>query len=149
MTQTDIKDLIVLADRHGCGRETRSREELESGMERNLQSSGWDQRAAAIVIDPELEIWMWADSPHVDQALGWRERTPDLNTWLRAQGYLEPGQSKPRRPQEAMDAALRLAGKRRSSAIFQEIATKVSLSRCTDTAFLKLRRTLQNWFPPA
>jgi hypothetical protein len=79
--------------------------------------------------------------------LGWRGRKPPLRQWLTAQGYLQEKEVKPQRPKEAMEKALRLAGKKRSSAIYARLARKVSLSRCVDPAFVKLRETLQSWFP--
>ncbi|MEN8217380.1 MAG: hypothetical protein ABFS56_13640 [Pseudomonadota bacterium] len=27
----------------------------------------------------ELEIWVWSDSPHVAEILGWKNKQPDLN----------------------------------------------------------------------
>ena len=53
-------------------------ENLETEAEQRLSSSGWDDRAVAIVLDPELEIWVWSDSPEVDDVLGWRGRIPRL-----------------------------------------------------------------------
>jgi hypothetical protein len=140
---------VVICDRHGSGRSA-SREAIEAEIERNLQTSGWEQRCAAVVIDPELEIWLWADSPHVAEVLGWGDRRdPNLREWLHQQGYLQSDQVKPNDPQRAADRALALAQKRRSSAIFQELARRVSLAGCRDAAFLKLRDTLRGWFPPA
>jgi hypothetical protein len=140
---------LVVLDREGCGKETSARDELELEIERNLQASGWDQRGRAIVIDPELEIWVWSDSPHVAGELGWTSENPELRTWLEAQGYLSQGALKPIRPKEALDAVLRKVRTPRSSAIYKSLAEKVGLSRCTDPAFQKLRATLQEWFPEA
>ena len=140
---------VVICDRHGSGRSA-SREAIEAEIERNLQTCGWEQRCAAVVIDPELEIWLWVDSPHVAEVLGWRDRRdPNLREWLHQQGYLQRSQVKPSDPQRAADHALALAQKRRSSAIFQELAKRVSLAGCRDPAFLKLRDTPRGWFPPA
>lgn len=137
---------LVLMDREGCGKETRSREELEQQIETALSRSGWGDRAAVIVIDPELDIWVWSDSPHVDTELGWAERTPSLRTWLHEQGFVSQGALKPARPKEALEAALRLVRMPRSSAIYQALAAKVGLSRCVDAAFLNLKTVLQHWF---
>ena len=138
---------LVMFDREGCGREQLSREELEALVEDKLSSSGWADRAAAVVIDPELENWVWSNSPNVDGALGWQGVQPNLRTWLLDQNYLEEGQAKPGRPKEAMQAALRSMRKPPSSSIFKQIAESVSLKRCNDPSFLKLKKTLQNWFP--
>ncbi len=138
---------IMMCDRHGCGQEQLTREELEQRMEERLRRSGWSDRAAAIVIDPELEAWVWTDSPHVEEILGWRRRQLGLREWMRAEGYLAEGQVKPVHPQRCLDEALRIARKPRSSALFRAIGERVSLRRCTDSAFLKFVSILQKWFP--
>jgi hypothetical protein len=137
---------LVLFDREGCGKEQLPRETIEQEVESRLSLSGWSDRAAVIVLDPEIESWVWSDSPQVDGVLGWEGRQPDLRTWLQHQNFLSPGQLKPERPKEAMQAALRQSGKSRSSALYFQLAEKVSLNRCADPAFLKLKSTLQLWF---
>jgi hypothetical protein len=112
-----------------------------------LSQNGWGQRTSAIVIDPELEIWVWSDSPHVDEVLGWSGRQPDLRTWLTQRGSITDRNGKPNLPKEATEAALKEVRKPRSSSIYQQLAEKVSLGRCVDPAFIKLKNTLQSWFP--
>jgi len=137
-----------MLDREGCGRDDRSRETLESEIELRLAGSGWHDRAAAIVIDPELEVWVWSDSPEVAAILGWTGHQPTLAQWLDQQGHCALGQGKPQKAKLALDDALRLSGKRRSSAIFRQLAERVSLRRCTDPALLKFKTLLQTWFAP-
>jgi len=137
---------LVVMDREGCGQEQLGREILESRIEEALQGAGWTDRMAAIVPDPELEIWVWSDSPHVDAVLGWTGRKPDLRAWLLSNGYAREEAAKPDRPKEAMEEALHMARQPWSSAIFERLAQQVSLSRCQDAAFLKLRDTLRRWF---
>ena len=48
---------LVMLDRDGCGQERLPREALEEQLELRLSQNGWNQRAAAVVLDPELEIW--------------------------------------------------------------------------------------------
>ena len=138
---------IVLFDREGCGREPATREELEEELERDLAVNGWANRATVIVIDPELEAWVWSDSPEVERVLGWSDRDPPLRQWLIDRDRLDAGRTKPPRPKEAMRAALRAAGKPPSSALFAALARQVGLARCRDGAFLKLRRRLHQLFP--
>lgn len=138
--------VIVAFDLDGCGRTGSSREDLESEVEANLGRNGWEDRAAAIVIEPELEAWVWSDSPVVDTILGWQGKQPDLRQWLISQSLLDPDDAKPRRPKEAAQAALRLAQKPRSSALYRQLAETVSLERCVDPSFAKLKSTLQRWF---
>ena len=116
-------------------------------VEERLARNGWGDRARVIVLDPELESWVWSDSPHVPRILGWSRTRPVLQSWLVERGLLEENQIKPVRPKEAMVAVLRSVRKPRSSKIYQRLAENVSLARCTDPAFEKLRTTLQQWFP--
>lgn len=137
---------LVVFDREGCGREGQCRTQIESTVEELLAKSGWRSRAAAVVIDPELENWVWNDSPQVDTALGWAGRVPDLRAWLRQQGLLPDGLAKPPRPKEAVVEALRRARKPRSAALYRTLGEIATLEHCTDPAFQKLRTTLQRWF---
>lgn len=137
---------LIMLDYEGCGREIRPRVDLESELEQRLADSGWKNRAAAIILEPELEIWVWSDSPEVEVVLGWSNRTPRLMDWMRTEGYLASDEKKPSRPKEALERVLRVARKGRSSAIFFQLAKKVSINRCTDISFLKLKEILRRWF---
>lgn len=139
---------MVVFDREGCGQENKERSLLESEVEDSLLANGWNnQKAAVVVIDPEIENWMWLKSPHVATALGWNN-VSGLFDWLVSKGLLEPPKIKPRRPKEAMEAALRAARKPRSSSIYKLIAENASWKKCTDPAFLKMMNVLANWFQP-
>jgi hypothetical protein len=138
---------ILMFDYEGCGVEADTASELESKLTAALGESGWGDRAATVILVPELEIWVWSDSPRVDEALGWKGRDPKLREWLMAQNYLVAGQAKPIRPKEAMEAALKIVRKPRSSAIFAELASQVGFERCVDQSFVQLKTTLRNWFP--
>jgi hypothetical protein len=141
------KYALVLFDRDGCGR-NQPREALEREVEMRLAQNGWEGCSAAIVIDPELDVWVWSDSPHVDAILGWPQRGVHLRAWLAERGFLQPGHGKPERPKKALEDALLNSNKKRSSSLYFELATRVSFDRCADPAFLKLKSTLQSWFPP-
>lgn len=145
-TNQFVHALIVL-DREGSGENKLSREEIETGIENRLSQSGWGDRATAVVIDPELEMWVWSDSPQVDIVLGWNNREPALRPWLQQKGYLQANQVKPARPKEALELALRMVRKPRSSSLYHELAQKVNLVRCIDPSFVKLKTVLQKWFP--
>lgn len=138
---------LVIFDREGCGSQT-SAAELSANVEGRLSVVGWEDRAAAVVCDPEVDRWVWSPSPHVEEKLGWSGRPPPgLRDWLVSNGFPNDATGKPERPKEALEAALRLAGKPRSSSLYGQIARSVSLTSCTDPSFLKLVRTLQAWFP--
>jgi hypothetical protein len=138
---------LVIFDREGCGSGA-AREEIETEVQERLARNGWEGCSAAVVIDPELEVWVWSDSPHVDAVLGWAPGQTQLRNWLVEQDLLQAGHQKPEHPKEALSAALRKSKKKPSSSIFLELATSVSFDRCTDPAFQKLKQTLQKWFPP-
>jgi hypothetical protein len=137
---------LLMFDHAGSSRESESPDAIEADLARQLGKTPWDQRAAVIVVAPELEAWVWSDSPHVETELGWIGRQPNLREWLMARDFLEAGQAKPVRPKEAMEAVLWETRKPRSSAIYQALAEKVSLRTCSDRAFGKLKSVLQGWF---
>lgn len=138
---------LVIFDREGCGKENLSREEIERDVENRLTANGWDDRCSVIVLDPEVEIWVWSDSPHVDRILGWENRQPSLNEWMTNQGHIRPGDIKPSRPKEVFLQALRMSEIPKSSGLFQQLAKSVSLDGCIDPSFQKLRTLLRGWFP--
>ena len=78
---------LVMFDREGCGKEDRSRDELESDMELKLQNSGSPDRSAVVVIDPELEVWLWTDSSQLDQVAGWAGASPSLRQSIVGAGF--------------------------------------------------------------
>ena len=141
---------LTVLDRHGCGSPS-SREEIEAELENNLERNGWDDRARAVVIDPELEAWVWANSPAVAEALGWGPEYAQLRSLLTTDGFWVEGSPKPSRPKAAMLRALRSAPpatrRRRSARLFGEIAASISIRDCRDPAFQKLKDTLQAWYP--
>lgn len=140
---------LVIFDYHGSGEEGRKTSlEIELEVENNLSINGWDDRCCAIVPAPELEIWVWSDSPHVAQELGWKRQDISIREWLIQKGLITNDQVKPRDPKGSMHAVLREALKPVSPMIFSNLAEKVSLNKCTDRAFIKLKDALQRWFTP-
>lgn len=137
---------IVLFDHEGSGREQCALHAVERDVEKRLLASGW-QSAGVVVLEPELESWVWSASPKVAEELGWKTHIPSLREWLIDQDFLEAHQIKPSRPKEAMEAALQHVRKPRSPRIYENIARKVSLLHCKDESFLKLKTLLCQWFP--
>jgi len=138
---------MVIFDHEGSGREPVERAELEREVEGVLRINGWEDRAAVIVIDPELEAWVWSDSPAVDGVLGWTGRATALRDWIQSTTtFWHTGQDKPERPKEAFSAALRQVKKPPSPSIFKDLAERVGIDRCVDPAFAKFKDTLRQWF---
>jgi hypothetical protein len=110
-------------------------------------SAPWQIAAKSFVIEPELDVWVWGADNAVEAVIEWPpgQRVRD---WLRAQGFNFAANHKPSRPKEAFEVALRIPGLPRSSSIYQKIAEKISLQRCSDPALIRLRQKLVEWFPP-
>ena len=137
---------IVVLDKDGCGRENAPREDIQQEIERDLAVNGWNDRAKAIVIDPELEAWVWSGSSNVAKVLGWSKEYEDLKAWLVDRDLWSANSAKPSDPKAAMKAALREANRASSAALFGQMAQRVTLRRCQCPAFAELKRTLQHWF---
>lgn len=141
---------LVVFDRDGCG-SRRSRLEIQQEVELDLTRNGWEDRSKAIVIDPEVEVWVWNDSPEVARVLGWGSDFRALRAWLTSRTLWLSERQKPQDPKNAMRRAMEGAGirgkARRSPSKFHELATTVDFSGCSDPAFVELRRTLREWFP--
>lgn len=137
---------LVAFDHEGCGQESRSAEEIREAIVGQLSANGWQDRCEVVVIEPELEAWVWSSSRKVDDILGWSGRIPDLRTWVSER--FDIGESgKPFRPKEALQAALMEVQKVPSSSLFRQMASTVSWKGCEDPSFLHLLKTLHHWFP--
>jgi len=137
---------LMIFDFEGCGNENISAVELEDSLEKMLQRTGWGRRAIVIVLEPELESWVWSPSQEVDRILGWPDSGLTLREWLKENGWTTTVGGKPDRPKEAMHAVLRAAKKGKSPARFRQLAERVSFKECTARSFRKLATTLQGWF---
>lgn len=138
---------LVVFEYEGSGGEGTPPEEIEDSCRSRLERKGWEDRAEVLVISPELEAWVWSDSPHVDEQLGWRGRQPGLRAWMEAEALWMVENSKPSRPKEALERVLTESRLPRSAAIYGNLARRVGLQRCTDESFVRLRKILQSWFP--
>lgn len=138
---------LVLFDRAWEGAPSGDREVLERKVQTDLDQmqAGWGR---SIVIDPELEVWLFTDSPRLDEALGWSGRTPDLRAWLRAQGEWPEGMPKPPDPEKAFRKAMYEVRLPAAASLFGAVARTVSLVRCRDASFVALVEQLRSWFPP-
>ncbi len=145
--QKQYQYALVLLDREGSGQENRTASEIADEIKTSLERNGWKNRAEVIVLDPELEIWAWVNSPHLATHTGWAELRSLMN-FVRNHGIWEANISKPSRPKEAFEALLREKRIQRSSAIYRKIAMDVSFRDCTDPAFLKIKTVLREWFHP-
>ena len=137
---------IVVLDKEGCGGGSASREEIQQKIEQDFAANGWGDRTKAVVIEPELEAWVWTGSPHVASVLGWSRSYKDLKAWLVDHGLWSASNAKPSDPKAAMKAALRETHTASSAALFGQIAKRATWRHCQCPAFAELRETLQRWF---
>lgn len=140
------RNALVVLDLKWPGSPAASGEALSEMLEASLQQKNLFPWARVLVIAPELEAWVFSDSPHVGEALGWD--SPQLRSALAEARLWPEGLAKPPDPKTAVEWALKSKRKPRSSAIYRDLASRVSLQRCEDSSFLRLRQILREMFPP-
>jgi len=143
----DYAHALVIFDHHGSGGEESSAEALEQEVGAALRRNGWDDRAAAVVLDPELEVWVWSESPAVPRCLGWQGSVRGLRGWLGDKDLWPMDEEKPPDPKRAVEVTLREAGVPRSAAVYRNLAEQVDFGGCRDRAFERLAATVRDWFP--
>lgn len=125
---------LVLLDYEGSGFEGSHRElerEIKDSIVRNTPWS--EQDVEVVVINPELEIWIWGVADKIGEVLNVKV----------------PVSGKPDNPKGELERILRWAGRPPSSALFREIAGKVSrkhIEGCRDESFNRMVDTLRKWF---
>lgn len=138
---------VVIADEEWEG--SPGEEAIARRLLEHLVDAGWPpDRALALVVCPEADVWLWSDSPHSATALGWSS-WHDLRPALERAELLRPGETKPARPKEAAEWALKNCGHRlpRSAALYRQVSSRVSVNRCADRALGQLLTALRVWFP--
>jgi hypothetical protein len=122
---------------------------IRANLTKRIVGTGWAADACkVIVIDPELEAWIWQRNNKVATALKFASVHEMVKAVQDAKINWPDGQDKPTRPKEALQA---VATKRRgigfSSAVHKSITSVVSATACQDPAFQELKAILQSWFP--
>ncbi len=141
---------LVVFDLDGCGSGA-DRLGTQSLVQDRLMRNGWADRCKVVVIDPELESWVWAPSHNVSEALGWGPDFGSLRSWLRDRELWPADKPKPPDPKRAMRTAIRNAQPDRrprlSATLFDRIARASHPRNCNDPALVEMRETLRSWFP--
>ena len=146
---TQYKQCFLVFDYEGSGENNLSAEDLEKQLEEQLITFGWNAGTAhVLVINPELENWVWAQSQHLADLLDLSDMN-SVKEWLERENFTILDNQKPERPKEAFELRLEQIREPRSSALCKELASKVSFKNCTDRSFQKLIEILQNTFPAA
>ena len=109
-----------------------------------LNQNGWNDRCEVVVIDPELEVWLWQNSPHVEQALMF---TGSLRQHLQNNGQWPAGAPKPLKPKDTIQALVKAKKTLKTKVVYSRIARSISIHGCTDQSFGLFANTMRQWFP--
>jgi len=142
----EYRHVVVIVDEEWEGSPGASA--IHTRLHAHLRAEGWGATGLALVVRPEADIWLWTDTDHTANALGWANWT-QLSAALREGSWLNDDAIKPERPKEAAEWALKTGPEyiKRSSALYRRVTSRVSASRCTDSAVETLLETLRVWFP--
>src|ERR1017187_627348 len=109
---------LVVFDLEGCGQEMLGKERVEQRVCENLTVNGWEGRCEVVVIEPELESWVWDESLRIAKVLKWDKRR--LKDWLLEEAFLASTTAvKPARPKEAYEQAMCVAKVQKPSPFFR------------------------------
>ena len=137
---------LLVFDLEGCGAEQgQGAEDLERLLDRRLAAL-WGAQAKCIVIDPEVDIWLWGADSVLRDVLRWPLAAGNVRDWLGQRGFVFDAHGKPDRPKDAIEALVRFCQLPRSSVLYEKITARIGLQRCRDRAFGRLRTALQSWF---
>ena len=145
LKRNQFRHLLMIFDHEGSGAESKPASELIRDLEKQLDRH-WGANAHVIVIEPEVDVWMWGSDNVLSQLLKW-DNLVGIREWLQGKGYEMDGNDKPLRPKEALEEVLMQLKEPRSSSLYEKIAQRLSLPRCKDPAFVRMHKILQNWFP--
>jgi len=143
--RTRFANAILMFDFEGSGASHADAVSLEEDLDREL-AKAWGGAAKAIVIDPEVDLWVWGSDNSLAGCLDWTGSMP-IRQWIESQGFKLDSNSKPVRPKEAIESVLRKQRMPRSSSLYEAIASQISISRCVDPAAIRLREWLVGRFP--
>jgi len=134
---------MLLLDFAWEGHSHRCPEEMQQHLQQRMERAG--QRALAVVLDPELEEWVFVRSPRAIEAMGWTDWN-EAKRVLQEAGLWKKECTKPEDPKKAMEVLLRSKGIPRSSSVYREIARFAGLKHCRSRSFTRIRMALQRWF---
>ena len=135
---------LILLDWEGCGSRHAEPVHEEESLNQELKST-WGDRARAIVIEPELDVWIWGSDQALVPVLEWRQEI-SIREYVQSRGFELEENQKPRRPKEAFESLLALQKLSTSASLYQEIASRISLAKCSDPSFIRLKEILWRWF---
>ena len=114
----------------------------------NLLHNGWSAECVeVVVIDPELEVWLWQrGNPHIVRAFKYNG-SASLEEFLEIEGLWPSAAGKPAKPKDATGLLLRRYRAGPPMVVYARIVESISVSGCQDPAFNLLVAALRRWFP--
>ncbi len=138
---THRRALVVLDQQYGGELPAH---EVHDEIVARLSQTGWGDRCEVVVIDPELEIWLWQDNPNVERALNFSGGS--LRRHLEGTGAWPADAPKPTEPKETIQALVRQRSLK-TKVVYTRIADSISVHGCTDPSFELLAGSIRRWFP--
>lgn len=134
---------LIVFDKLGCGsiKDTNS---IVNEVSLQIKKTGWDNRFRIIIIEPELEVWMWIKKKSMAKIIHWRDYS-SLEEWVKGKS-INFHNDKPVDPKKAFEMALYESRKKRSSSIYYEISSNVSFVDCQTQSFINLKDIIIEWF---
>lgn len=143
--------VLLMWDYHGSGRERRQTvEQSRAEIQDKLDTYTWKGKSTTVILDPELEEWLWHNLPSIATHLRWS--VPKLEQAIE-NFILSSGHSRDvifqDYPKELFEFVMRNEAKRTiSPRDFEQIAQRASLRDWeTSPSFRTLSKILKTWFP--
>ena len=83
---------LLIFDFEGSGTARPDGPALEEELDERLKDD-WGDAAKAIVIEPELDVWIWGSDNAMEPVIGWNKDGDGLRAWLKAKGFAWPHKS--------------------------------------------------------
>jgi hypothetical protein len=140
------QNAVVMLDQHFGGRLPAA--VVRGEILNNLLRNGWSTECVeVVVIDPELEVWLWQrGNPHIARAFRYNESV-SLEVFLEAAGFWPATALKPARPKDAARLLIRQCNAGVPMVVYSRIVENISVRGCQDPAFNLLASALRRWFP--
>ncbi len=142
--RSQFQHALLMLDWEGSGADETTAVALEQSLDAQLAPT-WGGHGKAIVIDPEVDVWVWGSDNLMQSLLEWHGLR-GIRDWLLEQEFELGENAKPKRPKEAFEKVMSHLEKPRSSYFYGLIAGRISLERCEDPAFGRLQDALKGWF---
>jgi len=137
---------LLVLDYHGSGA-TAPAEMVQDDLSADL-AQDWQDRAAAVVVEPELEAWLIGAGKHFASLVD--AQGLDARNWWRNNAFWLDGAAKPADPKAAVESLLAAHHRIRSGPNYRYLARRASLrpDACVTPSFKHFVSTLRGWFPP-